>query len=85
MKKDKLEIYRKEIDSIDKKIMKLLERRFNIVKEIGIYKKENKIEIEDKKREKEIYIKIKAKNSKINKNIKLIYEDIIGLSKKSQK
>lgn len=58
---------RKEIDSIDKNIVELFEKRMKKIAEISEYKKKNNIPILDKKREKDL----------INKNIEyLINEDI---------
>lgn len=48
-----LEEYRKEIDEIDIKILDLLARRFNIVREIGKCKKEKGLPVIDKTREAE--------------------------------
>jgi len=38
---DKLELYRNQIDEIDKKILKLIAERFEVVKKVWKYKKEN--------------------------------------------
>lgn len=43
-----------EINNIDKEIVKLLERRFNIVNEIGSYKKEHNLPVYDEKREEQV-------------------------------
>ena len=40
-----LETYRKELDEIDAKLVETLAKRFEIVKEIWKYKKENNIQI----------------------------------------
>ena len=42
-----LDKHRKEIDKIDDNIIELLEQRFNLVVEIGQYKKENKAAIKE--------------------------------------
>ncbi|MDD3793959.1 MAG: chorismate mutase [Candidatus Gracilibacteria bacterium] len=39
-----LDIYRKQIDTLDKELIYLFFRRFEIVKQIGIIKKQEKIE-----------------------------------------
>ena len=49
-----LEALRKRIDEIDTDLLRLLELRFQVVKEIGLFKKENKLPILDKDREKEV-------------------------------
>lgn len=45
---------RTEINNIDKKIVKLLEKRFNIVNEIGCYKRKQNLPIYDEAREKQV-------------------------------
>jgi monofunctional chorismate mutase len=45
---------RNRIDEIDKDILRLLELRFQVVKEIGAYKKANNLPILDVNREKEV-------------------------------
>jgi len=42
---------RKKINKIDEKLIKLLEKRFKLVGDIKVWKKRNKIQMEDKKRE----------------------------------
>lgn len=49
-----LEKVRKEIDSIDAEILKLLAKRLEICKRLGEYKKKNHLPIQNKEREKEI-------------------------------
>lgn len=77
-----LEEYRKEIDVIDNKIIKLLEKRMDIVKMIGEYKKINNIEVLNYNREKEIIerlnllCKIEYKNDIIK-----IFNNIMDVSK----
>lgn len=43
-----------EINNIDKEIVKLLEKRFNIVVEVGRYKRKNNLPIYDELREKQV-------------------------------
>jgi len=45
---------RAEINKIDIEIVKLLEKRFNIVNEIGCYKRKQKLPIYDEAREKQV-------------------------------
>lgn len=78
---------RTEINSIDREIVHLLEKRFNIVMEIGQYKKENNIPVYDAKREK---IVVKncinyLENKKYSKNIEDIYKQIMNSSKELEK
>lgn len=49
-----LEGSRRKIDAIDREIARLLEQRLSICKELGVFKKDNRIPIEDLAREAEI-------------------------------
>ena len=81
----KLKYYRDKIDSIDRDIVKLLLFRFKIVERISHYKKINKINAIDKKRELEVVNNIKKYSNKNNqKFIIKIFKDIINYSKKLQ-
>jgi chorismate mutase len=40
---NELENYRKNIDELDKNLIEILAKRFEIVKKVGEYKKENNI------------------------------------------
>ena len=83
---NKLKDYRKKIDFIDKKIAKLLSLRFNLVKQLGNYKRINKIKVTDKKRELQVLNNIKKySNKKYQKFIIGIFKSIINHSKKIQK
>ncbi|MFV0246842.1 MAG: chorismate mutase [Mycoplasmatales bacterium] len=73
---------RKEIDNIDKEIMSLLDKRFEVVSSIKKYKEEHDVSIEDTTREKEILLKIN--DYKNSDNIKRIYQTIITESKINQ-
>lgn len=79
-----LKRFRKKIDKTDNKILKLLDYRFHIIKELNKHKKKNNINIYDKKREKEIFKNLKKK-SKIYKirydYIQNIFKQIIKTSK----
>ena len=63
MKKKKLDIARKNIDKIDKKIFQLIKKRTHVVKHMLTLKK-HKNEIIDKKRINEILKMIKKKSIK---------------------
>ncbi len=45
---------RREISNIDKEIVKLLEKRFNLANEIGFLKKEQKLPVYDESRERQV-------------------------------
>ncbi len=78
---------RNKIDEIDKAIAELFEKRMQLAKEIGEYKKTNNLPILDSKREEEVI----AKNLKYIKDesLKAYYEEllkeIMNLSKRYQK
>lgn len=59
---------RDEIDNIDKEVFELLSRRFQIIEDVVEYKIENKLEIYQKNREKEVFLKVEnlCKNNNIN-------------------
>jgi len=52
---EKLHELRKRIDEIDEQIIKLLEERVRIAKEIGAIKRELNLPIRDEKREEEVF------------------------------
>lgn len=78
---------REQIDRTDEEILILLKRRFQTVKKIGKYKKDNNIEIEDRNRENNLIIaKIaKARTMQLDEAfIRDLFELIIDESKKIQ-
>lgn len=82
-KTNKLEAFRKTIDKIDDEILSLLEKRIDIVKEIGNVKKDENLDIFDKSREEFILGKTKEYNH--SDDIKDIYMTILEKSKNTQK
>ena len=82
---NKLKDYRKKIDLIDKKIVKLLLLRLDLVKKIGKYKKKNKIEITDKKREMQVLSNTKKLGGLHQKFVADIFKNIVNFSKRMQK
>ncbi len=82
----KLLTYRKKINVIDRNIVKLLLKRFDLAKQIGNYKSRNKMKIIDKKREMQVINNIKKYSNKENKKfITNVFKNIINYSKKIQK
>lgn len=81
-----MEQYREIIDDLDNKIMELLVNRLLIVKDIGLYKKQNNIPVFDVKREQLIFDKIDKKydNEDSNKFLKTIYAKMMVETKKIQ-
>ena len=73
----KIQTLRKEIDNLDQKISKNLEKRLQLANQIITIKKQNNLKIEDKTREKEI-----LNNLPENKLIKQIYLLIFKTLKK---
>lgn len=80
----KLKNYREAIDQIDDEIIELIDQRLELVKQIGTYKKENKLTILDGKRENEILEKIKTMNVENSEKIIEIYQQIMNTSKEIQ-
>lgn len=71
----KLESCRNEIDQIDEEIIKLYEKRMEIVKEVINYKLDNNIEILDSSREEKMLNKNLTKISK--DEYKKYYKDVL--------
>lgn len=74
-----LDELRKDIDTIDDEIMKLLAKRFDTVREIGKIKKEQKREPLDEQRWQSVIAKITGKAELLNMPtavIKKIYNEI---------
>jgi chorismate mutase/prephenate dehydratase len=81
-KKKRLERYRKDIDIIDNKLIKLLNKRGKLAELIGKNKYINNIKINQPEREKEIIerMKIKSKGLK-NESIESIWREIFEACK----
>lgn len=81
-----LEDYRREIDSIDKELIALFEKRMNVAIKVGEYKKERSLPIFNAKREEEVIEKnINLLNNKEYSEITRIYfEKIMELSRSLQ-
>lgn len=84
---NKLEEYRKEIDLIDKEMIALFERRMDVARKVGEYKKENNMEILNSKREEEVIEKnVNSLKNKDYKNVtRKFFENIMELSRSLQK
>ncbi|MDO5089071.1 MAG: chorismate mutase [Leptotrichiaceae bacterium] len=78
---------RSRIDSIDRELVKLMEKRLVTVKEVAMYKKMNNMKIFDGKREKEVIEKNLSNVS--DENVKFYIEtllnDIMKVSREYQK
>lgn len=82
-----MEEYRKEINSIDDELIKLLERRFNVVLKIGQYKKKNNLPIYDETREKMVIENCvnRLENKNYSRNIEEVYHQIMDTCKDLEK
>ncbi|MFA6618570.1 MAG: chorismate mutase [Candidatus Neomarinimicrobiota bacterium] len=78
---------RKKIDSIDEKIVKLLDERMGLAFEIGKIKKEKARGVFDASREDEVFSKLKAisKECISDDEVKELYEHIISISREHGK
>lgn len=78
---------REQINQTDKEIVNLLEKRFNVIMEIGEYKRENNLPILDEEREKRV---VKScigylENKDYSKAIEAIYRQIMDSSKELER
>ena len=81
-----LESLRKDIDSIDRKIVRLLEERMEISRKVGEYKSANNIPILDTQREKDV-IKSRAdmlENREYEGVVTEIFELVMRISRECQ-
>ena len=79
---------RKKIDRIDKRLLRLLKKRQVLSLKIGYYKKNNNLDITDKKREKELNKKIIKLSNELGldeKYINKLFSIIIHESRKKQR
>lgn len=83
---EKLEICRDLIDSIDKSIIELYEKRMDIIKEITKYKIEKSLPVLDQNREDSMLKKNieKIKNEEYKKYYKDVLDGYLKASKKMQ-
>ncbi|MDA2923251.1 chorismate mutase [Acidobacteria bacterium AH-259-L09] len=84
---DEIEGWRKKIDEIDLKLLKLLNRRSRCAIEIGKIKQELNMEIYDPKREKEVIRNVKnATNGPLMKEaVARLFERIIDESRRAER
>lgn len=78
-----MEEYRKEINSIDEELVKLLERRFNAVLKIGRYKKEHGLPVFDEAREKTVIENCvnRLENKNYSRQVEEVYHKIMDTCK----
>ncbi len=85
---DRLKRYRKTIDKIDRKIVKFLAKRLEIVKKIGAYKRIKKLPVFNKQRESEVLSKVKIasrKHKTDDRFVKEVFKAVISESKRLEK
>jgi len=77
---------RQELNAIDKEIVQLLEKRFEITNKVGAYKKENNMVILQPERESEILLRLSddLQSSPSRAHILEIYKCIFLQSRKQQ-
>ena len=83
MSNEHLNEIRQEIDSIDEKLVELLDRRMDLALEVGNIKKEQGLPIFNPKREEEVLNKVGSK-SKYPETIERVFVNIMDESKKLQ-
>ena len=83
--KSKIKELREKINSLDDRIIKLLEERFLVSKEIGKIKFNSERTIFDKNREREIINRLDINSKIISKeSIDMIYQNIFKISREIQ-
>lgn len=82
-----LDALRIKINEVDKDIVKLLEKRFDLVLEVGQYKKINNLPVNNEQRESTVINRCKEllENDKFNDYLEKIYLEIIRTCKDIQK
>jgi chorismate mutase/prephenate dehydratase len=82
-----LKALRNEIDKIDQELVKLFEKRLDLVKEVKKYKQEHQLPILDKNREQEVISKnLEYLNNKdYQEYLEEYMQSIMDIAKKSQK
>lgn len=83
---DKIEVYRRKVNTIDKSIVELLIQRVDTVRKIGTFKRQLNIPVEDAGREKEILERLyqMAGDSLRPDQIDLIFNTIFKTAKELQ-
>lgn len=81
-----LDKLREIIDECDREIVMAIEKRFNTVKQVVEYKKQNNLDIYQANREKEVLDKVDSylNNKDFSQELKSLYIKIMDLSKEIQ-
>ncbi len=75
---------RNQIDELDDKIIKLIDERMNVCKNVGKVKKDNNIGLTHSNRENEIINRLSIKSNLNKDEIESIYKNIFNVSKSKQ-
>lgn len=78
--KEDLDWCRGQINLIDAQLIKLLEKRYEIVQKVAEYKKENHLPVRDAKREAELIVTMSANTALESEFIKNFYSLIFNYS-----
>lgn len=81
-----LQKLRNEIDEIDSKLVKLFERRMEVVGKVGEYKKKNNVPILNQNRENEVIEKNsnKVENKSLKSAVKEFFNSLMSISRRAQ-
>ena len=78
--------FRDLIDDVDEKMVKLFERRMRLAKDVGEYKKNNNLPIQDPAREKEIIDKaVNSIDEDLQEQVNVFIQTLISLSRQYQR
>lgn len=83
----KLDALRAQIDDIDAQMIALFEKRMDVTRQVGEYKKENDLPVLDRKREEEVLAKKEAmlKNKYLKTEVKDFFGSIMAISRRQQR
>lgn len=83
----KLDELRAQIDDIDAQMIALFEKRMDVTRQVGEYKKENDLPVLDRKREEEVLAKKEAmlKNKYLKTEVKDFFSSIMAISRRQQR
>lgn len=79
-----LEQYRAQIDELDQQIITLLDARFTVTKQVGLYKQEQQLPILNEAREQLIISAIKEQNLNNSEQVCQVYRALLDISKHQQ-
>ena len=87
MKDKKIARLRERIDDVDQQLLELIKKRLDLAEQIGEVKKENKINIIDSSREKDLFVALEKKCSELKLDADIvsnIWHQILKASYRSQ-